>query len=449
MNARASTLMIPVENQVRELDGKLLLACVAAERGFSVVLGSRAYLHFAAASLPRGVYLAKSMRRLSDQMFGILRRLGHEIVAFDEEGLLRPSDERYYARRMSPVAVPRVSALLAWGPDDAATFRRFPPAAGVPVHVTGNPRVDMLRPELRRFYDAEVRQIRERFGRLVLINSNFGLLNHYVPSLRAGAAGGEPLDEFTADLTAHRRVTFEHFCRVIPELARALPDRTVLIRPHPVESHEPWLALARDHANVAVVHEGSVVPWLMAADLLIQNGCQTAVEGALVGTPVVSFRPARHALDVPLVESVSHQAESGDRLIEVARAIVAGELGARAGSDRDRELAQHIAALEGPLAAERMVDVLGDAGYAAAPPAPTRAAQRLGARVHNHLRTASKRLNMARRGHRNSRAYHDHRFPPLSVAAIQQRTARLSRQLGRFGSVRVRERSRHLFTLEV
>jgi len=36
-----ASLIIPVENQVRELDPKLLLACVAAQRGFAAVIGSR------------------------------------------------------------------------------------------------------------------------------------------------------------------------------------------------------------------------------------------------------------------------------------------------------------------------------------------------------------------------------------------------------------------------
>ena len=45
----ASTLIIPVENQVRELDAKLLLSCIAAERGIPVVIGSRAFVHFEVA----------------------------------------------------------------------------------------------------------------------------------------------------------------------------------------------------------------------------------------------------------------------------------------------------------------------------------------------------------------------------------------------------------------
>ena len=89
MASPETTLIIPVESQVRELDAKLLLACAAAERGFPVVIGSRAFVHYEIAAMPRGVYLAKSMRTLSERMFEILRQLGHEIVAWDEEALVR------------------------------------------------------------------------------------------------------------------------------------------------------------------------------------------------------------------------------------------------------------------------------------------------------------------------------------------------------------------------
>jgi surface carbohydrate biosynthesis protein len=440
--------MIPVENQVRELDAKLLLGCVAAERGFPVVLGSRTYLHFAADSIPRGVYLAKSMRSLSDKMFTILRKLGHEIVAFDEEGLVRPSDARYYSRRMSAVAVRQVSALLAWGPDNAATFERFPAARGIPIHVTGNPRGDMLRPEVRHVYDEQVRRIRERLGRFILLNSNFGLFNHYVPRLRLGAQGGEPLDEFTAALAEHRRVIYAHFRKMIPELASAFPEHKILIRPHPVESHEAWLELSSGNPNVVVDSDGSVVPWLMACEVLVQNGCQTAIEGALVGTPIVSFRPVTHELDVELIESLSHQAVDVDTLLKTVRSILVGDLGPHEHPDRKRDLELHIAALDGPLACERMVDVLEKAGHASRPPPRAPAARVLNGWAHNRLRTASKRINMRRREHRNSQDYHDHRYPELTLEEVRDRIQRLGQQLGRFENVRVRQRSRHLFHID-
>ena len=105
MERSKSPLIIPVEEQVRELNAKLLLACAAAERGFPVILGSRAHLHRRAASLPRGIYLAKSMRSVSIRMFRILRHLGHEIVAWEEEGLVPYPPDYYYRRRMSAAAL--------------------------------------------------------------------------------------------------------------------------------------------------------------------------------------------------------------------------------------------------------------------------------------------------------------------------------------------------------
>ena len=122
MSPSPSTLLIPVEIQVRELDAKVLLAAVAAERGFPVILGSRAFVHFQSSSIAPGVYLAKSMRKLSIRMFEILRELGHDIVAYDEEALVRYPDEEYYRRRLSPKTISRAQHLLAWGEDDAAVL---------------------------------------------------------------------------------------------------------------------------------------------------------------------------------------------------------------------------------------------------------------------------------------------------------------------------------------
>ena len=53
-------LIIPVENQVRELDPKLLLACIAARRGFTSIIGSHREIDFRISQLPRGLYLNKS-----------------------------------------------------------------------------------------------------------------------------------------------------------------------------------------------------------------------------------------------------------------------------------------------------------------------------------------------------------------------------------------------------
>ena len=67
---------------------------------------------------------------------------------------------------------------------------------GTPINVTGHPRIDLLRPELRAFFDDGVRRLRERYGKFALLNTNFSKVNGFryqldgaEPASRAEGAG--------------------------------------------------------------------------------------------------------------------------------------------------------------------------------------------------------------------------------------------------------------------
>ena len=450
----ASTLIIPVENQVRELDAKLFLSSVAAEQGFPVVLGSRAFVHYRVASIPRGIYLAKSMRKLSNRMFSILRELGHEIVAWDEEGLVRFAGDEYYRRRLSPRAIRDVSHLLAWGEDNAEALRKYPAYHGAPIHITGNPRVDLMRPELRDFYRPDADSIRERYGDFLLINTNFGQINHFFSHLgemKAAVEGRGPDADNPYDVGRGRMKVrlFDYFRSMLPVLCKAFPEQTIVLRPHPSESHEPWLAIAAEHPNLQVVNQGSVVPWLMAARALVANGCTTLIEAAILGLPAVNFRPiSEPELEDPLPRQFGYPAESIEQVIATLNAILTGALDAGQSLEQQQLLAHNIAALSGPFAAERMVEVLVAAGYDQQQPPPVPLSSYLQGWLHTRIRTGKKRINMHRPGHRNNARYHDHRFPPVSVMELQRRIDRLGALTGRFSDIRIQQTSRHMYRID-
>ena len=450
----ASTLIIPVENQVRELDAKLFLASVAAERGFPVILGSRAFVHYRVAAIPRGVYLAKSMRKLSNRMFSILRKLGHEIVAWDEEGLVRFVGEEYYRRRLSPKAIRDVAHLMVWGEDNANALRAYPAYHGAPIHITGNPRVDLMRPELRDFYRPDADSIREKYGDFLLINTNFGQINHFFSHLgemKAAVEGRGPDAENAYDVGRGRMKVrlFEYFLSMLPILCKAFPQQTIVLRPHPSESHEPWLAVAAEHPNLHVVNQGSVVPWLLAARALIANGCTTLIEAAILGLPTVNFRPlSEPELEDPLPRQFGYPAKSVEQVVATLSAILTGDLGAEQSQQQQQLLAHNIAALSGRFAAERMVDVLVAAGYDQQQPPAVSLSSYLHGWLQTKIRTGVKRINMHRPGHRNNVRYHDHRFPPISTNELQQRIDRLGVLTGRFRDVRIRQTSRHMYRID-
>ncbi|MDH3899034.1 MAG: hypothetical protein OEV18_16765, partial [Deltaproteobacteria bacterium] len=174
MTAAKVLLLIPVENQVREFDPKLLLACIAARRGFHTVIGSRREMEFRIASFPRSLYLSKSMTIRSALLFKAAHKVGHNIVAWDEEALVHLPPDTYFSDRLSPKSIRYVSHLFAWGQDNVDLWRQYPGLPnGTPIHITGNPRVDMLRPEMRPFFAEEVEKIRNSYGDFILVNTNF------------------------------------------------------------------------------------------------------------------------------------------------------------------------------------------------------------------------------------------------------------------------------------
>lgn len=460
MRPAPATLIIPVETQVRELDAKLLLSCVAAERGFPVVLGSRAFVGFAMPFVPRGVYLAKSVTALSRRMFGILQGLGHEIVAWDEESLVRGPTSVYYSDRLSPATLRPLSGLFAWGQDDAEVFRAFPACAGVPIHVTGNPRIDLLRKDVRAYFQPEVDALRRRFGDFILVNTSFRFVNAFVPDLnlsRPGPAGREPKigvsarrmgREFAIGMAAHQQVIFDAFRELVPLLSERFPDHPIVVRPHPSEHDAPWEQAARGRPNVRVVREGNAIPWLMACRVLVHNGCTTAVEGAVLDTPAVSYQPVQSdRFDFPLPNAVSHRAFRPDEVTGIVGAILARRLGPLDAAERARLLERHLTALEGPLAADRMIDVLEARGHAARRPPRPKLRAYVPAWIGGNVRTVEKLIKMPWRSHKNSAAFHAQRFPGVTVSELENRITRFSRVLGRFEGLRVTRLAPHVFRI--
>ncbi len=458
-------LIIPVETQVRELDAKLLLACSAVERGWRVIIGSRAYVHFAMADMPRGVYLAKSMRGMSNLMFRLIRDLGHDIVAWEEEALVHPPAEMFYTVRLSPGTVPFVSHLFAWGEENRgllAGYRHMP--QDMPIHLTGNPRGDMLRPELRSYFDAEVRELRREHGDFILINTNFTDVNPFIPAIglfvpsknplrqpRLGQCGKGLPRSFAEGLGVHKQRLVDDFIAMVPALEQALPGINLVLRPHPSENHAIYHELARRCSRVSVIHRGNVLPWLLACRALVHNGCTTAVESYAMGVPAVAYLATfdpRFDMDFQgLPNRLSRQCFSLDELTTTLQAIVRGETGAQATPEQHQLIGHYIAALEGPLAAERIIDVL-DATYHASGgglPHVGRPRRAMAASL-TRLKAGITKLNMRRPGP-NRGSYHAHRWPDITAEQVAQRVQRLGAALGRFGSVRVRQRrnAEHLF----
>jgi len=456
-------LIVPVESQVRELDAKLLFACCAVERGYPVILGSRAYVHFEIGAMPQGIYVAKSMRRVSGLMFSLIRKLGHDIVAWEEEALVHPPAEVFYPLRLSPDTLRHISHLFAWGPDNETLMRGYAELpAQLQMHVTGNPRGDMLRRELAPYFGEQVRALRESYGRFILVNTNFTDVNPYLPGIglfapstgpgkprRMGQAGKGMPRSFAEGLERHKQSILDDFCEMIPALEQALPGVKIVVRPHPSEEHRVYHELAARCTRVVVNNEGNVLPWLLAGELLVHNGCTTAAEAYVMGLPAVAYLKTfdeRYDIEFQgMPNQLSEQCFSLDGLIAATRRVLDGSAAGGAGDpEKEALMDRYLVARTGQFASERILDILDRAYRGPAPLPSPPAAGRLQAKFLARLKASLTKLNMQRPGP-NRQAYHDHRFPPLTAAQLEERIRRMGGVLGRFDGVPVRRHSEHIF----
>ncbi|MCU0590258.1 MAG: hypothetical protein MUC57_02135 [Desulfobacterales bacterium] len=435
-------LIIPVENQVRELDPKLLLACIAARRGFASIIGSHREIDFRIASFPCGLYLNKSMTERNLKMFQIMRRIGHAILTWDEEALIHLPPDIYYSRRLSPVAIRYISHLFAWGEENAELWRNYPEfPVSLPIHVTGNPRNDMLRPELRAFYESDVRAIHERYGDYLLVNTNFNHVNAFFPaqnlfkpvkhsdeSPQFGKAGVGMTREFANALHDQKQAVFKAFQSLIPKLSQAFPQLSIIVRPHPTEGQDVYRQLASGSNRIHVTNEGNVVPWLQGARALVHNGCTTGVEAFVMRTPAFSYRPSVcEAIDNTfyiLSHGLSHQCFTDAELIDAIRQVLEGRLGAAGGEARSALVQRYLSGQEGALACERMMDVV-QAITEKQPVLPMPAFPgRLFGIVMAQSRFLIKRVKSYFPGTHAPPEFHRHRYPGITLEELRCRIQR-------------------------
>ena len=99
------------------------------------------------------------------------------------------------------------------------------------------------------------------------------------------------------------------------------------------------------------------MPWLIGARALIHNNCTTAVEAAVIGTPVLNYRPWTSEYDNPLAHAFGRDCGSVAELVAAIRNLPAGKRATLTEAQRAL-LEHHIANVTGPLACERIVGVI-------------------------------------------------------------------------------------------
>ena len=259
--------------------------------------------------------------------------------------------------------------------------------------------------------------------------------------------------DYAEGLQAHKQAVFDDFVAMIPVVEKAFPHFDIVVRPHPTENQAIYHQLAQRCQRVHVTNAGNVVPWLMAARVLIHNGCTTGVEAYVMGVPAISFRASVNDIYddgfYQLPNRLSHQSFDLASLEAMLRSILEGHTGAADGDERRALIKDHLAGLEGPLACEKIVDVLGrvavELGRRPAPPARSQ--------VEGWYRTTKRRIRQRIKSHLpgslKSPAFERHRYPAMALEEVEARLTRFHSILDDTKPLRVKRVFGKLFKISL
>lgn len=363
MKKNKSWIYLPIETKVRELHGKMFLSLVAAEKGFDVVIGSRNGIYPRLSFLPKGIMFGFGLSENFSKNYKKFQDQGLKVVTWDEEGLVTLREDLYLHHRVSEKTMNFIETFFCWGEKHASVIKKISAKTKCEVFVTGNPRFDLLRPEYKNIFNEDAEKIKKKYGKIILINTNFGHANHYlgddfsINSIRQRGWMDNPDDEkYFLRLMDWQKEMFYKFQEAIPDLSRKFKNHTIIVRPHPSENQDVWKNIAKKFTNVLVIHSGNVIPWLISADIIMHNGCTTAIEACLLGAKVVSYRPfIIEDLETKLPNEISMQTYNKEDLLATIEKMISEKCDS-AKASREKCLGFYVSGITGKTSSEMIID---------------------------------------------------------------------------------------------
>lgn len=287
-------MYIPVEIYKREMPAKLILALKATRQGYSVIIGRHYLVEKIALEGGAGVYLGTTVVEAKNEFYTKLKAKGSVIIAQDEEGLVYYNKMNFLQHRVIPSVLKNVDIFLTWGEHHRDIIREK--YFGNNVSILGNIRFEMLKEKYYSFYKTEEQTIRQKYGKFVLVNTNLAAYNHIlsphanIANIAKQGTFNDADNKFYCDKVAHQKKVMEAIIAFVKSLSTVLPqDYTIIVRPHPAEKTSGWEVVSSE--RIKVIQEGSVIPWIYAAECVVQQNCTTAIEATLLNKKVFSFIP--------------------------------------------------------------------------------------------------------------------------------------------------------------
>lgn len=277
-----------LDNPLRDLDGLCLIAWHLAQSGAEVFLVPMHTQGFDVPALKPDVVLANYARANNLELLKLYKQLGIRVGILDTEGV----SERWpnHAKQLLQQSVKSiVDHYFCWGAEQAKGLLKAESFEPEQISVTGCPRYDFIAEPWRQALPANGLS-----PGYILINTNFPVVNpQFSQSTSAEIRGWVKVGWGTQSRAEeHARgseLLFEDIKKAVAAIAKALPEETFVLRPHPFESMSPYEEVAGSLPNLLLRKEGTSLQWINQAAALLHVNCFTGVEACMMHIEALGF----------------------------------------------------------------------------------------------------------------------------------------------------------------
>jgi len=363
-------LYLPIETIAREFNARMLLTHQALARGYSIIVGEKHNVYKAARILKSGIYFYKShgVKNFPKKVSGDTE---FKFISLDEEGLVFVDDNEYLLNS-KPYELEHLDIVFTWGFYQRDLLIKENPNLEERTIAVGNPRFDLLRPEFKVLYVSEERKICKKWGKYILINTNFvpGNFNRlydcsYVESREhqfLTIIGRNPTEEerdFLFREEKYYKELFNQYVDMIREISVKFSNVEFILRPHPSEDIINWRQALKGLDNVHVIFKGNAADWILGALAVIHTGCTTGIESWVLGKVVIAYNPStKEGIEPPLPNKFGVKITDVDELYKVLVNIIKGNFNLKMNKKQLKIAKSYIESIAGDYSVTRFLDAL-------------------------------------------------------------------------------------------
>lgn len=293
---------IPAEVKARDFLPKVLLSKKLAQLGFCVYFGERWRMErFAMRSEP-GVLLERAIPPVDGyfERLQTLKERGFKLAVHDvEAGSVFDVPDAYRYLRIDRNIVPLIDQFFPWSYSEKRILIDEFQVDPRRIAVTGNLLFDLSGRFAEGLFRDDVTRLQESYGKFVLVNLAWRLFDRMSQEQRVkqdsrleegmrknGAT--EITIRAWREKKEKKRNNNKSLVSDIAQLAKALPGKKFVIRPHPSENFDAFERAMRFPKNVEVVMDGAALLWIKAADQIITCNCTTSLECLSAGKVAIN-----------------------------------------------------------------------------------------------------------------------------------------------------------------